>query len=67
MDDERGEALSRAVVQFTGYPAAFFILQLQQPGGKIPERFTLVLEMESAARPCTVVWRKDRQIGVEFR
>ena len=34
---------------------------------KVPEHFTLVLEMESAARSCTVVWRKDRQIGVEFR
>jgi PilZ domain len=32
----------------------------------IPDRFTLVLEMESAARNCTVVWRKDRQLGVRF-
>ena len=32
----------------------------------IPDKFTLVLEMESAARNCTVVWRKDRQLGVRF-
>jgi hypothetical protein len=31
-----------------------------------PDGFSLVLEMESAARPCTVVWRKNRQIGVRF-
>jgi hypothetical protein len=31
-----------------------------------PDKFELVLEMESAARNCTVVWRKDRQLGVKF-
>jgi hypothetical protein len=31
-----------------------------------PDAFTLVLEMESTARPCTVVWRKKTQIGVRF-
>jgi hypothetical protein len=34
---------------------------------KVPDQFTLVLEMESAARSCAVVWRKARQLGVEFR
>jgi hypothetical protein len=33
---------------------------------RAPDAFTLVLEMESAARPCTVVWRKNEQIGVRF-
>ena len=32
----------------------------------VPDQFTLVLEMESAARKCTVVWRKDRQLGIQF-
>lgn len=32
----------------------------------VPDRFTLVLEMESASRKCAVTWRKDRQIGVRF-
>jgi len=32
----------------------------------IPDTFTLVLEMETIARPCTVVWRKKTQIGVRF-
>ncbi|MGH6713330.1 MAG: PilZ domain-containing protein [Bradyrhizobium sp.] len=33
----------------------------------IPDSFKLVLEMETAARRCAVVWRKEKQIGVEFR
>lgn len=32
----------------------------------IPDTFTLVLEMESIARRCTVVWRNKAQIGVRF-
>ena len=32
----------------------------------VPDVFTLVLEMESAKRTCAVLWRKDRQIGVQF-
>ena len=34
---------------------------------EIPDSFKLVLEMETAARRCAVVWRKEKQIGVEFR
>jgi hypothetical protein len=33
---------------------------------KIPKTFSLILEMESAERSCTVVWRKGTQIGVRF-
>lgn len=32
----------------------------------VPDKFTLVLEMESASRLCAAVWRKERQIGVRF-
>jgi hypothetical protein len=32
----------------------------------IPDVFTLVLEMESTARPCTVAWRQKTRIGVRF-
>jgi PilZ domain len=34
---------------------------------EIPDSFKLVMEMETAARQCAVVWRKKTQIGVEFR
>jgi hypothetical protein len=32
----------------------------------VPDRFSLTLEMESAARKCAVVWRRERQLGVKF-
>lgn len=32
----------------------------------VPDRFSLTLEMESAARKCVVTWRKERQLGVRF-
>lgn len=32
----------------------------------IPDSFRLVMEMETAARRCVVVWRKATQIGVKF-
>ena len=31
-----------------------------------PNTFKLVLEMETAERRCTVVWREKAQIGVRF-
>jgi hypothetical protein len=33
----------------------------------IPDSFSLLMEMESKTRRCAVVWRKPRQIGVEFK
>ena len=33
---------------------------------RTPDSFTLVLEMESATRPCTVVWRRKTQLGIRF-
>ncbi|MEH2498750.1 hypothetical protein V1294_005229 [Bradyrhizobium sp. AZCC 1678] len=32
----------------------------------IPDSFQLLMEMESTARRCAVVWRKPTQIGVQF-
>jgi hypothetical protein len=32
----------------------------------IPDEFRLVLEMETRPHLCTVVWRKEKQIGVTF-
>lgn len=32
----------------------------------VPDRFSLVLEMESSARKCAVMWRRERQLGVTF-
>lgn len=40
-------------------------IELANPA-TVPDTFTLVLEMESASRPCSAVWRRDRQLGVRF-
>jgi hypothetical protein len=40
-------------------------LEVTSPVG-IPERFTLVLPTDGLHRPCRIVWRKERRIGVTF-
>jgi PilZ domain len=32
----------------------------------IPDRFTLVVHTEQLKRPCCIVWRKERRLGVAF-
>jgi hypothetical protein len=32
----------------------------------IPDRFTLVIKTEHFKRPCDIVWRKEKRIGVAF-
>jgi hypothetical protein len=40
-------------------------LEVTSPFG-IPERFTLVIAQENAAKSCRVIWRKEKRIGVAF-
>jgi hypothetical protein len=40
-------------------------LQVASPLG-IPENFNLLLDHDRTRKPCRVVWRKEKQIGVEF-
>jgi hypothetical protein len=32
----------------------------------IPDRFTLIIQSEHLRRPCHIVWRKERRMGVAF-
>ena len=32
----------------------------------IPDRFTLIVQSDQLKRPCHVVWRNERRIGVAF-
>jgi PilZ domain len=32
----------------------------------IPDRFTLVVQTAQLKRPCRIVWRKERRMGVAF-
>lgn len=32
----------------------------------IPDRFTLLVQSDQLKRPCHIVWRRERRIGVAF-
>ncbi len=32
----------------------------------IPDRFTLSVQIDQMRRPCHIIWRKERRIGVAF-
>ena len=40
-------------------------LEVVSPVG-IPDRFDLIIQAEHLHRPCRVIWRKDKRIGVAF-
>jgi hypothetical protein len=40
-------------------------LEVASPVG-IPDRFTLVFENGQNAKPCHIVWRKEKRIGIAF-
>jgi len=58
-----GGAIDCTVRNFSGAGAA---LDVTSPIG-IPERFTLFIPADGKHLACTVVWRKERRIGVKFR
>lgn len=70
----RRKVLKAARIGFGGKSITCTVRNLSATGASLegtsltraPDAFTLVLEMETAARPCRVVWRKKTQIGVRF-
>ena len=57
-----GGAIDCIVRNFSDTGAA---LDVTSPVG-IPERFTLVIQADGTHLACTVVWRKEKRIGVRF-
>lgn len=57
-----GGAIDCTVRNFSNTGAA---LDVTSPVG-IPERFTLAIKADGTHLPCTVVWRKEKRIGVKF-
>ena len=33
----------------------------------IPDRFKLIVQTEHLSRPCQVIWRKEKRMGIEFK
>jgi hypothetical protein len=57
-----GGAIDCTVRNFSDTGAA---LDVTSPVG-IPEHFTLAIKADGAHLACTVVWRKEKRIGVRF-
>ncbi|AWL98899.1 PilZ domain-containing protein [Bradyrhizobium amphicarpaeae] len=57
-----GGAIDCTVRNFSDTGAA---LDVTSPVG-IPERFTLFIPADGTHLACTVVWRKEKRIGVKF-
>ena len=70
----RHRVLKTATIEFSGgaidctvrnLSATGAALEVVSPIG-IPECFTLFVPVDDLQRPCRVVWRKERRIGVSF-
>ena len=57
-----GEAIDCHVRNLSGTGAALEILSPLY----IPDRFTLVVQTDQLKRPCHVIWRKEKRVGVAF-
>ena len=78
MDEHRSTPRRRILktgsIEFAGSKIACTVRNLSEAGAAlevvtplfIPERFTLVMPSEPLKRPCHIVWRKDKRIGVAF-
>jgi hypothetical protein len=59
---ERGGAVSCTVRNLSESGAC---IEVGSPLG-IPESFNLVIASDHVTRPCRIMWRSDRRIGVAF-
>jgi hypothetical protein len=57
-----GGAIDCTVRNFSVSGAA---LDVASPVG-IPDKFSLVLQADGSRHSCTIVWRKEKRIGVAF-
>jgi PilZ domain-containing protein len=70
----RRRILKAGSIESGGDPIACNVRNLSETGAAlealsplyIPDRFTLVVQTDQLKRPCHVVWRKEKRIGVAF-
>jgi hypothetical protein len=70
----RHRVLKAGSIEFGGGAIDCTIHNLSQTGAAlqvvtplfIPDRFTLVVRTDHLRRPCHIVWRKEKRIGVAF-
>jgi hypothetical protein len=70
----RRRILKAGSIEFAGSEIACTVRNLSETGAAlevvtplfIPDRFTLAVPSEPLKRPCHIVWRKEKRIGVAF-
>ena len=70
----RKRVLKAGTIEFGGGAIDCVVRNLSESGAAlrvesqigIPNRFNLVIQLENYHRPCEVVWRQEKQIGVRF-
>ncbi|MCK1732918.1 PilZ domain-containing protein [Bradyrhizobium sp. 138] len=78
MDERRDKARHRVLkagtIEFGGGAIDCTVRNLSDTGAAlgvtspvgIPEHFTLFVQADGSHRPCTVIWRKEKRIGVRL-
>jgi PilZ domain len=70
----RHRVLKAGTISFGGSAIDCTVRNLSETGAAIevvtplfiPDRFTLIIPSDQAKRPCHIVWRRERRIGVAF-
>jgi PilZ domain-containing protein len=70
----RRRVLKAGSIEFSGGAIDCTVRNISQTGAAlevvtplyIPDRFTLAVQTEQLKRPCHIVWRKEKRIGVAF-
>lgn len=70
----RRRTLKAGSIEFAGSGIDCTVRNLSETGAAldvvtplfIPDRFTLVVQSEHLKRPCHIVWRKEKRIGIAF-
>jgi hypothetical protein len=71
---QRRRVLKAGSIQFGGGSIDCTVRNVSETGAAlevvtplfIPDRFTLAVQVDQLKRPCRIVWRKQRRIGVTF-
>jgi hypothetical protein len=70
----RHRVLKAGTISFGGVTIDCTVRNLSETGAAlevvtplfIPDRFTLIIPSEHLKRPCHIVWRKEKRMGVAF-
>lgn len=73
-ESHRDKVLKAATIEFEGGVVNCMVRDVSSTGASLsvsdqtglPDRFNLVLHEDRVHRPCRVIWRKEKRIGIAF-